>query len=65
MINNDFEKEILNQPNDMRATISFVRDQYKNIKLKGYDLKRLIFVGSGDSYIAPQALFLLISKYIW
>lgn len=63
MINNDFEKEILNQPNDMRATISFVRDQYKNIKLKGYDLKRLIFVGSGDSYIAPQALFLLISKY--
>ena len=64
MANEIFEKEILNQPEDMNATIDFIRNSYDTINFNDIDFKRLIFVGSGDSYIAPHSLLLLISKYI-
>ena len=64
MINEIFEKEILNQPDDMKATIKFIRNSYESINIKSVDFSRLIFVGSGDSYIAPHSLLFLISKYI-
>ena len=64
MINEIFDKEILNQPEDMKTTIDFIRNSYESIEFKRDKINRLIFVGSGDSYIAPHSLLLLISKYI-
>jgi len=64
MINEIFEDEILNQPDDMKTTIDFIRSRYESIEFKRDKINRLIFVGSGDSYIAPHSLLLLIYKYI-
>ena len=37
MINEIFEKEILNQPDDMNATIEFIRNSYESINIKSVD----------------------------
>ena len=64
MDNEIFEKEIINQPDDMLKTIEFIRKYNESIDISISDINRIIFVGSGDSYIAPHSLLLMIMKYI-
>ena len=63
MDNDIFENEIISQPDDMIKTIEFIRNNNKSIDSNFFDINRIIFVGSGDSYIAPHSLLLLILKY--
>ena len=64
MDNEIFEKEIFSQPDDMLKTIEFIRNNNESIDINISDINRIIFVGSGDSYIAPHSLLLIILKYI-
>jgi len=64
MDNEIFEKEIFSQPDDMLKTIEFIRNNNETININNSDINRIIFVGSGDSYIAPHSLLLVILKYI-
>ena len=64
MDNEIYEKEIFSQPDDMHETIEFIRNNNESIDFNISDVNRVIFVGSGDSYIAPHSLLILILKYI-
>ena len=64
MDNEIYEKEIFSQPDDMLKTIEFIRNNNESIDINISDINRIIFVGSGDSYIAPQSLLFLITVLI-
>ena len=48
----------------MHKTIEFIRNNNDSIDINISDINRIIFVGSGDSHIAPHSLLLIILKYI-